>query len=55
MASLNKEKSSIAERLSTGNLVFEELQKLSHRIGEINQELDLKEMRWLELSEIMEI
>jgi ABC transport system ATP-binding/permease protein len=54
MASLNKEKSSIAERLSTGNLVFEELQKLSHRIGEINQDLDQKEMRWLELSEIME-
>lgn len=54
MASLNKEKSSITEQLSTGNLVFEELQKLSHRIGEINQALDQKEMRWLELSEIME-
>ena len=55
MASLNKEKSSITERLSTGNMVFEELQKLSHRIGEINRDLDQKEMRWLELSEIMEI
>jgi len=54
IASLNKEKSSITERLSTGNMVFEELQKLSHRIGEINQDLDQKEMRWLELSEIME-
>jgi hypothetical protein len=31
------------------------LQKLSHRIGEINRDLDQKEMRWLELSEIMEI
>jgi ATP-binding cassette subfamily F protein uup len=55
IASLNKEKSSITERLSTGNMVFEELQKLSHRIGEINRDLDQKEMRWLELSEIMEI
>lgn len=54
MASLNKEKSNITEQLSTGNLAFDDLQKLSHRIGEINQELDLKEMRWLELSEIME-
>jgi ATP-binding cassette subfamily F protein uup len=54
IASLNKEKSSITERISTGNMVFEELQKLSHRIGEINQDLDQKEMRWLELSEIME-
>ncbi|MFN9491667.1 MAG: ABC-F family ATP-binding cassette domain-containing protein [Sphingobacteriales bacterium] len=54
IASLNKEKSSITERLSTGNMVFEELQKLSHRIGEINRDLDQKEMRWLELSEIME-
>lgn len=53
IASLNKEKGNITELLSTGNLVFEELQKLSHRIGEINQELDIKEMRWLELSEII--
>ena len=32
---------------------FEELQQLSQRIGEISDLLDTKELRWLELSEMM--
>jgi ATP-binding cassette subfamily F protein uup len=42
----------ITEKLNSGTVPFEELQKLSLRMGELNQQLDEKEMRWLELSEI---
>ena len=39
--------------MATGNLPFEELQKLSERIIVIEQLLGEKELRWLELSEMM--
>jgi ABC transport system ATP-binding/permease protein len=48
---LNKEKETVTGKLNSGNTAFEELQKLSVRIGEITQLLDEKELRWLELSE----
>jgi ATP-binding cassette subfamily F protein uup len=51
MAELEKEKTSINEKLNNGNLPFEELQHLSTRIVEINTLMDKKELRWLELSE----
>ena len=50
---LNEEKATVTEKLNNGNTPFEELQKLSVRIGEITQLLDEKEIRWLELSELM--
>ncbi|HEX4957950.1 MAG TPA: ATP-binding cassette domain-containing protein, partial [Lacibacter sp.] len=49
---LSKEKEMITEKLNSGAAAFEELQKLSVRIGEVTQLLDEKEMRWLELSEM---
>ena len=51
IASLEKEKADVNEKLSSGNIPFEELQNLSLRIGEINALMDEKELRWLELSE----
>jgi len=51
IADLSKEKEDITQKLSDSNLPYEELQKLSHRINEISELLDEKEMRWLELSE----
>lgn len=48
---LEQEKAEIAERMSSPNLPYEELQKLSARITEITEQLDEKELRWLELSE----
>lgn len=54
MAALNKEKLLITEKLGSANLPFEELQKNSQRIVEITNLLDKKELRWLELSEMME-
>lgn len=50
---LTKEKNLITEKLNSGTAPFEELQQLSLRIGEITQLLDEKEMRWLELSELL--
>ena len=54
IADLNKEKETITQTLTDSNLPFDELQKLSLRIGEVTGLLDEKEMRWLELSEMME-
>ena len=51
MEDLNKEKSIVTEKLNSGSSPFDELQKLSTRIGEIAKLLDEKELRWLELSE----
>jgi ATP-binding cassette subfamily F protein uup len=53
MPVLEAEKQIIAEKMSTGNLGFEELQKLSDRMIAITQELEKKELRWLELSEMV--
>jgi ABC transport system ATP-binding/permease protein len=50
MPELEQEKASIAEKM-TGNIPFEELQKLSNRAIEITELLETKELRWLELSE----
>ena len=55
ITTLEDEKAAINEKLNGGNLPFEELQTLSNRIGEIAQLLDEKEMRWLEMSEWMEV
>jgi ATP-binding cassette subfamily F protein uup len=52
IADLNKEKDMITKKFSNGGLSFEELQQLSQRTGEISSLLDIKEMRWLELSEM---
>ncbi len=51
---LNREKEKISIQLNNDKTPFEELQKLSIRIGEITEVLDQKEMRWLELSELVQ-
>jgi ATP-binding cassette subfamily F protein uup len=51
IAQLTEEKKLVTEKLNSGGTPFDELQKLSLRIGEIDQLLDEKELRWLELSE----
>jgi ABC transport system ATP-binding/permease protein len=52
IADLTKEKENITEKLNSGTAPFEDLQKLSKRIGEVTQLLDEKELKWLELSEL---
>jgi ABC transport system ATP-binding/permease protein len=53
IASLTNEKEMVTEKLNNSDTNFEELQKLSTRIGEITALLDEKELRWLELSEMV--
>jgi ATP-binding cassette subfamily F protein uup len=48
---LEAEKNKLEQSL--GTLPFEEIQKASIRIGQISLLLSEKEMRWLELSEIV--
>jgi len=52
IAELTKEKKLVDLRLNTSDTSFDELQKLSIRIGEVTKLLDEKELRWLELSEL---
>lgn len=49
---LEKEQKEIEEQLCSGKLPVDELTEKSKRLPLIKEELDLKEMRWLELSEI---
>jgi ATP-binding cassette subfamily F protein uup len=54
ISELTKEREEVTRRLNSGAATFEELQTLSHRIGEISSSLDEKELRWLELSEFVQ-
>jgi ABC transport system ATP-binding/permease protein len=51
---LEAEKKEVEAKLNGGSAGFEELQALSLRIGAIDEALETKEMRWLELSMIGE-
>jgi ATP-binding cassette subfamily F protein uup len=48
---LNKEKEQVTEKLHDATLNFDTIQELSRRFTIINEKLDKKELRWLELSE----
>ncbi|MEY3323963.1 MAG: hypothetical protein RLZ11_277, partial [Bacteroidota bacterium] len=48
---LTAAKESYSTQLNTGNLAFEELQKIAIELEKTIQQLDEKELRWLELSE----
>ena len=52
IAELETEKKEIEEQLCSGKLPVDELTEKSKRLPLIKEELDLKELRWLELSEI---
>lgn len=52
IAQLEKEQKEIEELLCSGTLPVDELTEKSKRLPLLKEELDLKEMRWLELSEI---
>lgn len=50
IAALEKEREEITGKLAT-SLPYEEIQKVTNRIGVINASINDKELRWLELSE----
>ncbi|MDB5197772.1 MAG: transporter [Flaviaesturariibacter sp.] len=53
LVALDDERKALVEALSDGSLPYETIQQHTERIGVINKLVDEKEMRWLELSEIM--
>jgi ATP-binding cassette subfamily F protein uup len=50
---LEKEKADIENRLASGELTNDQILSASIRHGELNELIDEKTMRWLELSELM--
>lgn len=53
MPLLEKERQDLTNKMSAGNLNFDQIQQLSDRLIQINQALEEKELQWLELSELM--
>ncbi len=51
IARMTREKADLETKINSGGLDHEELLALSQSLGRLNEELDEKEMRWLELSE----
>jgi ATP-binding cassette subfamily F protein uup len=54
MAKLEQEKKDLADQLNDATLPFTKLDEIAKRIAAISGQLDEKEMRWLELSEMAE-
>ena len=52
IATLEDEKNQIEDALSSGTLSVDEITQMSKRLPLLNDELDEKSMRWLELSEL---
>ncbi len=48
---LEEEKATLTEKMSDPDLPYEELEQISQRMQEVTEELEAKELRWLELSE----
>lgn len=51
---LAAEQKALEEALCSGTLSVEQLTEMSKRLPELKDEIDEKEMRWLELAEIEE-
>ena len=47
---LEEQKEKLANQLSTPDLTYEEITRISNELEKIIQEIDEKEMRWLELN-----
>ena len=52
LEALAEEKAQLEEALSSGTMAFDKLQEASQRIGQIIEETDEKELRWLELTDL---
>lgn len=52
IAALEEEKKQIEEALCGGTTSVDEITAMSKRLPQLNEELDEKSMRWLELSEV---
>ena len=50
---LEKEKQELSAKLTEANLEYTEIEKISARLTAVTTELEGKEMRWLEISELL--
>jgi ATP-binding cassette subfamily F protein uup len=53
LAMLEAEKQQLEQQLGNADAPYDQIALWSNRIGDITNEINAKEMRWLELSEIM--
>jgi len=53
IAQFEEEKESLIKQMNSGDLLSDELHKVSTRFEKISNELNAKELRWLELSELI--
>jgi ATP-binding cassette subfamily F protein uup len=51
IASLEMKKEGLVEKLNIGQGSYEELAKLGKEIGDLNEQIEIKTIRWMELSE----
>ena len=51
MPALTAERNTLNEKIASGDQPYEELEKMLKRIAEVTEQLEQKELRWLELSE----
>lgn len=51
---LEIDKKDTENKLSAGDLHFEQIQKLASQLEQINQDIDMKSLRWLELNDFCE-
>ncbi|MCZ2224160.1 MAG: hypothetical protein LC122_11100 [Chitinophagales bacterium] len=50
---LENERQQLTEQLSNPNLNYIMIEEISNKLLKINSDLEIKEMRWLELSELL--
>lgn len=53
IAALEAEKTTVTEKMMDQNINYDDMQRLSNRMVQITELLEQKEMRWLELSEVI--
>jgi ABC transport system ATP-binding/permease protein len=54
IANLEQEKDSVEQEMNSGDLDYKELEEITIRYGELEELIDQKTMRWLELEELKE-
>lgn len=54
IAQLEKKKQDLTEKFNDPNLSNDDMMKYSHELGKIAEDIEQKEMRWLELAELAE-
>ena len=49
---LEEKKATLTEKFNDATLSAEDIKKYSNELGELQEELEMKELRWMELAEL---